>query len=178
MATWAPKLYCYYCKTLGELHEHDPSLKRNFRSSVFAAASFNLGPKTVCFKHKDHANLPFGFCSITSFGSFDPSKGGHLVLWDCHLVIEFPPGATILLPSATVAHSNTSISDHETRFSFAQYTAGALFRWVENGFQRQEDYHKSLSPQERAEVEEKSRARWALGLSMLPRLDIPPSETT
>lgn len=178
MATWAPKLYCYYCEKLGALHSHDPSLKRNFPDSIYSAASFNLGPKTVCYKHKDHANLPFGFCSITSFGNFDPSKGGHLILWECHLVIEFPPGATILLPSATVAHGNVSISDDESRFSFAQYTAGALFRWVENGFQRQEDYRDSLSPEQLAEVKEKSRARWSYGLSLLPCLKIPASETT
>ena len=36
------------------------------------------------------ANLPFGYCVVTELGEFDARKGGHLVLWDCKMVIEFP----------------------------------------------------------------------------------------
>ena len=33
------------------------------------------------------ANLPFGLCAITSLGSFDHKRGGHLILWQCWLVM-------------------------------------------------------------------------------------------
>ncbi|KAF7288197.1 hypothetical protein HMN09_01419100 [Mycena chlorophos] len=69
LAFWAPQLYEYY---------------------LFAAATFNLGPNVWTFKHRDVLNLPFGWCAITALGDFDHTKGGHLVLWDLKLVVQFP----------------------------------------------------------------------------------------
>lgn len=136
--------------------------------STFAATTYNLGPRTVCLKHVDFGNLPFGWCSVTSLGSFDLKKGGHLILWDCHLVVEFPPGATILFPSTILAHSNVTISPEETRYSFTQYTAGGLFRWVDQGFTKSNDFYASLSDDELDAVKAEDSARWAYGLSLFP----------
>jgi len=168
MATWAPKLYAYYVEKIGQLYQQDPSLTPVFRNSVFSSTTYNLGPRTVCFKHTDFANLPFGLCAVTAMGSYDPTKGGHLVLWECCLVIEFPPGSTILLASGVIAHSNASVMQGETRYSVVQYSAGALFRWVENGFQRSVDYFASLSSEELEDVQAKDANRWAFGRSLLP----------
>ncbi|KAJ3500803.1 hypothetical protein NLJ89_g9629 [Agrocybe chaxingu] len=134
-ASWAPALHKYYCEELGKLQAHDPSLRRPFDSSVFMATTYNLGPQTVCFRHLDSRNLAFRWCAVTALGSFDPKKGGHLVLWECKLIIEFPPGLTILIPSALIHHSNTPIAEGETRYSFTQYASGGLFHWVDHGFQ-------------------------------------------
>jgi hypothetical protein len=172
LATWMPELHSYYANTLNSLHSHDPSLKRIFPTSVFSAATYNLGPQTTCFKHTDFVNLAFGMCATTALGDFDPKKGGHLVLWDCGLVIEFPPGSTILIPSATMSHSNVMISADERRYSFTQYTAGGLFRWVENGFKLSAEFRASLSPEELKKQEEKAAQRWAWGLSLIPRLSL------
>jgi hypothetical protein len=105
---------------------------------------------------------------VTALGAFDYKKGGHLILWDCHLVIEFPPGCTILLPSAILMHSNTSILPKETRYSFTQYTAGGLFRWVENGFQKSSEFYASLSDKGLEAQRVKDAARWEFGLSLFP----------
>jgi hypothetical protein len=67
----------------------------------------------VTFPHLDFANLAWGWCAITALGDFDPDKGGHLILWDLKLIIRFPPGSTILIPSTLIHHSNTSIHPHE-----------------------------------------------------------------
>lgn len=40
-------------------------------------------------------------CAITTLSDYDPKAGGHLVLWDLKLVIEFPPGSTILILSVS-----------------------------------------------------------------------------
>ncbi|KAK0435336.1 uncharacterized protein EV420DRAFT_1653282 [Desarmillaria tabescens] len=85
------------------------SLILNFANSIFCACTFNFGPKTATFEHTDSGNLPFGWCSVTALGRFNPKQGGHLILWDLKLVIEFPPGSTILFPSAILRHSNTPI---------------------------------------------------------------------
>lgn len=172
MATWAPDLHTYYTQSLNALHQHHRSLKRIFKGSMFSSSTYNLGPETVCFKHRDFANLPFGWCGITAFGSFDPHKGGHLILWDLHLVIEFPPGSTVLIPSAVVAHSNVPISEGETRYSFTQYTAGQLFQWVANGFQTATSYKASLSPAEFAAYERRNEERWKFGLSLVPKFPL------
>ena len=166
MASRAPKLYQYYIEHLAKLYERHPELKRLFPSSVFTAASFNFGPRTACRKHKDFANLPFGLCSVTALGDFDPRVGGHLVLWECKLVIEFPAGSTILLPSAIIAHSNTAIQKSERRYSFAQYTAGGLFRWIDNDCKLSKDYYASLSAEELEAVEQANSERWLYGLSL------------
>ncbi|KAJ7843955.1 hypothetical protein B0H13DRAFT_2412152 [Mycena leptocephala] len=108
-AMWAPRLYQYYHKHDMQLHQHFPDLRRIFPRSGFSCAAFNFGPNVWTFKHRDVLNLPFGWCAIQAAGPFDPTKGGHLVLWDLMLVIEFPPGALVLIPSATLSHSNVPV---------------------------------------------------------------------
>ncbi|PBK59481.1 hypothetical protein ARMSODRAFT_991148 [Armillaria solidipes] len=108
-ATWAPNLFRYYAIHLHDLLIHDATLIMNWTHSIFAAATFNFGPRTLCFRHTDSGNLPFGWCAITALGRFNYHCGGHLVLWDLKLVIDFPPGSTILIPLAILRHSNTNI---------------------------------------------------------------------
>lgn len=179
-ATWAPNLYAYYVDHLRPLHMKYPRLKRNFVNSVFAAATFNFGPVTCTYPHRDPGNLPFGWCAITALGKFDPTRGGHLVLWDMHLIIEFPPGTTILIPSASIRHSNVAIQKGETRFSFTQYTAGGLFRWVDQGFQPTSSFLAGLSRQEAQDenVRAKVQERWNMGVNLfsdLASLQQPPN---
>jgi hypothetical protein len=170
-ATWAPKLFTYYlCHVTSLLDGYGGQLRQNF-ATVFACSTFNFGPSTVSFPHTDPGNLPYGWCAITSLGPFDPQQGGHLVLWDLQLVIEFPPGSTILLPSAVIRHSNVAIQKGEERYSFTQYTAGGLFRWVDHGFQKEDEYYSSLSEGERVEEEEAMQRRWAMGLGLFSTLD-------
>ena len=170
-ATWFPKMYEYYRHTLGSLYKQDEELERLFPDSVWAAMSFNFGPATWCYRHKDWGNLAFGVCVITSAGKFDSTLGGHLILWECGLVIEFPPGASIIIPSAVVGHSNVIIQPHETRYSFTQYAAGGLFRWVEHGFQKEDSYTKGLSAAEHAVEDARREARKHFGLSLFSTMD-------
>lgn len=129
-------------------------LRRPFLNGIFSACTFNLGPQTCAIGHRDFANLVYGWCAITAFGNFDYRKGGHLILWDCKLILEFPPGCTILIPSVAIFHSNTSIAHGECRYSFTQYTAGGLFRWVEHDFQTEEEYLEGLTREERLQEKE------------------------
>ncbi|KAL1658891.1 hypothetical protein GGF50DRAFT_92317 [Schizophyllum commune] len=168
-ANWAPEIHEYYANTLTALLESDPTLARNFARSVWACITLNFGPQTVCFPHRDYGNLAFGWCAITALGNFDPDKGGELVLWDCKMVIRFPPGSTILIPSAILRHSNTRIRKGERRYSVTQYTAGSIFRWVEHGFQLDEKYYASLSREEAAQDARTAAGRWRRGRAMFAR---------
>ena len=164
-------MYKVYADHQTALHASNPRLRRNFSNSVWAAATFNFGPRTCTRRHRDWANLPFSWCSVTALGEFDPMKGGHLVLWDLRLVIEFPPGSTILLPSAAIAHSNTAIGRGETRCSFTQFSAGGLFRWTSHGNQLDADYFRGMSAEDKARVAAENAARCKFGLSMFSTLE-------
>lgn len=163
-----PELHEYYVEKLSALQSNDPSLEKPFSNSVFSSTTYNLGPWTECLPHVDFANLAFGLCGITALGSFEHKEGGHLILWELGLVIEFPPGSTILIPSAIINHSNVAIAEKERRYSFTGYSAGALFRWVDHDFKKVESYRKSLTVSELAILDETNANRWAFGLSLLP----------
>ncbi|KAI3998006.1 hypothetical protein K525DRAFT_175788, partial [Schizophyllum commune Loenen D] len=106
------------------------TLKRNWADSIFPCATFNLDPHTVSLAHRDIQNLAFGLCVVHAIGNYDADRGGHLILWDLGLIIRFPPGATLIFPSALILHSNTAIQPHEERYSFTQFFAGHLARWA------------------------------------------------
>ncbi|KAJ7254117.1 hypothetical protein B0H12DRAFT_1202425 [Mycena haematopus] len=169
-ALWAPRLHAYYVDYNQRLSAHLPHLHRPFPKSVFSCAAFNFGPRVRTFKHRDVCNLPFGWCAIQALGEFDATKGGHLVLWDIKVVVEFPAGALILLPSATVAHSNVPVQATEERISFTQFTAGGLFRYVDNGFQTQEQLAEE-DPAAHERMVEKKETRWAEGLALFSNVD-------
>jgi hypothetical protein len=168
-STWMPKLYAYYKEKMGALYERYPELTRTFNNSIWSTSTFNFGPQTVCFDHIDFKNLSFGMCSITPLGDFDPTLGGHLILWDLKMVIEFPAGTTAIIPSAVLRHSNTSIQKGETRMSFTQYTAGGLFRWVDYGFQTVTAFLASKK-WARTELEKEGATRWQMGLGLFSTL--------
>lgn len=127
--------------------------------------SLNLGPQAISHVHTDHLNLAHGLCAITAIGDYDPVQGGHLVLWDLRMIIEFPPGSTIIIPSAILRHSNTVLgSDSERRYALIQYSAGGLFRWVECDYQTQKAFFAAGH-----EFVQTGKQRWDRGIAMFSR---------
>lgn len=78
------------------------------------------------------------------------------------MIIEFPPGSLILIPSSVIRHGNTPVQEDERRYSFTQYCAGALFRWVHNGFVPE----YALTDKARKEAYGKKGERWREALGM------------
>ncbi|KAJ7615465.1 hypothetical protein FB45DRAFT_873539 [Roridomyces roridus] len=157
-------IHSQYYRTTRELRKKHPGLRRLFPRSPFAALTANLGPHSVSPPHADHGNATDGMCLISALGHFDPDKGGHLVLWDYNLIIRFPPGCSILIPSTVVTHSNTPIQAGEERFSLIQYSAGGLFRWAANGFKSDVAWAATASEEDVAAREQARQARWATAL--------------
>ncbi|KAG6914019.1 hypothetical protein DXG01_002894 [Tephrocybe rancida] len=170
-STWAPKLYVLYARNIDEFCSHNSELRRNWLGSVFTVAVFNLGPQTVCYSHKDFSNLSFGWCAITALRNFDPTRGGHLILRELGVAIEFPPGSSMLIPSACIEHVNVAIQAEETRYSSTQYTAGALFCWVEHRMEGNWEFFEKLSKAERGEVQLQDLNRWQTGLLHFSTID-------
>lgn len=133
-ANYYPKLYREYLDMVNALERTQPYLRRAHPQTVFAAASANFG-QAATFEHTDFANKANGICTIFCCGYFDPKRSGLLVLRQLNLAIQFPPGSLILLPSALLKHANTALALGESRYSFTQFSAGGLFRWVQYGCQ-------------------------------------------
>lgn len=122
----------------GDVQE-DGSSGQGQNSEFTGVISSNFGPASGCYDHLDYANAATVWCAITPAGSYDPKISGHLILFDIDLVIEFPPGSTILIPSSVMWHANTSIQDNETCVLIAQYAAGGLFKYIDYGFATEKD---------------------------------------
>ncbi|KAE9387549.1 hypothetical protein BT96DRAFT_738170, partial [Gymnopus androsaceus JB14] len=108
-----PQIHCLLSNLQWHLSEaHNPNLRKIFPGVCFAACHLNLGQ--VCTKlHNDLKNIFFAVCGVGAFGPFNHKTGGHLVLWELGIVIEFPSGCGFLFPSATIAHANIPISSDE-----------------------------------------------------------------
>ncbi|KAJ2911954.1 hypothetical protein MD484_g8460, partial [Candolleomyces efflorescens] len=168
---WAPRLFKYYKDHLDPLLERMKNLEKNFEKSVFTSAAFNFGPCVCTIAHRDCMNCPFGWCAIQSLGNFDHTLGGHLVIKELKLLIEFPPGPVILIPSAVFTHANTPVQAGEKRASFTQYCAGALFRYVDNNFMTQDAFQASVSQEEFEMKMKEKKTRWKDGLGLFSTLD-------
>ncbi|KAJ7791276.1 hypothetical protein B0H14DRAFT_3500617 [Mycena olivaceomarginata] len=166
---WAPRLYQYYVDYNTRLRLRFPDLKPPVPQIGLLMRGLHFG-NVCCFKHRDVCNLPFGWCAVQSLGNFDPHLGGHLVLWDLKLVVEFPAGALILLPSATIAHSNVPVQDGDERVSFTQFTAGGLFRYTDHGFRTQAEL-AAEDPVEYERVMEQRERRWKKGLGLFSTVE-------
>lgn len=149
-----------------------PSLLRPFPFSVFPAVTFNLGWNVWTHLHRDYNNLIFGMCAIHALGRYDYTKGGHLILWDWKVVIEFPPGTTILIPSSAVAHGNTPLADPETEFrkSFTQYVPGGLVRWWAYGYRTAEEF-EAEDRKGWAKMRRDADARWEAACEMFSKVE-------
>ncbi|KAK0503914.1 hypothetical protein EDD18DRAFT_1305724 [Armillaria luteobubalina] len=167
---WAPRLHGHYADHLDALYEKLPHLRPNFARSVFPCAAFNFGGNVWTFKHRDILNCPYGWCAITALGRFDHRRGAHLILWELKLFIQFPHGATIFIPSATITHSNTAPVQGDSRSSFTQFLAGGILRWVDNGFRTEKEMARQ-DPAAYAEMLKRKGKHWQMGLSLLSTLD-------
>ncbi|KAJ3753400.1 hypothetical protein EV360DRAFT_53524 [Lentinula raphanica] len=159
------KCYKECMKMKADLLQKQPELRTCLPHSPFAALTVNLSPQSWSPPHMDADNWVSSWCADTALGHFNPDKGGQLVLWDLGLVIRFPPGSTILFPSALITHSTLPIQADETRYAILQYSSGGLFRWRENGFQSDKAVLGMASPEQLRQRESKRLNRWKLSLS-------------
>ncbi|KAJ7925408.1 hypothetical protein B0H13DRAFT_1863243 [Mycena leptocephala] len=143
-------------------------LRWNFARSVFAACTFNFGPHAITVPHLDFGNLAWGWCAITALGFFDPDLGGHLVLWDLKLVIRFPPGSTILIPSAIIRHSNVPWVSTNTAFRSRNTQQADSFAGSAMVSKRMRHF-RVCEPSEKAARRAEDSARWEKGVAMYSR---------
>jgi hypothetical protein len=77
---------------------------------------------------------------------FNPKARGHLVLRELGLVVEFPLGTTVLIPSTVITHHNVKVQQGEMRYSFTQYAARLLFSYLENRMRSKRKVKENRKP--------------------------------
>ncbi|KAJ3898323.1 hypothetical protein F5879DRAFT_994920 [Lentinula edodes] len=167
--SYSHKTYVEYQTTNQQLLRRHPHLRANFPGSPYAALTINAGPQSFSPPHQDPDNTVHGWCADTPLAKYNPDLGGHLVLWELRLAIRFPPGSTILFPSALITHSTVPIQGGETRFALIQYSSGRLFRWVANGFQSDKSFMSKASKDAIKERQLSCLRRWKVSLSRFTR---------
>ncbi|KAF8969040.1 hypothetical protein BDZ97DRAFT_1797433 [Flammula alnicola] len=161
---WNPGIYRYQKSCIEQLLAHDPELKCTTPKTIFPTTACNFR-NVCCYKHHDMQNCPFGWCAITALGDFDHTLGGHLVLWELKLDIEFPHGYTVFIPSATITHSNIPVVDGDVRVSITQYCTGSIFCYVDNGFRTDRALHEEDKKRyEKSQAQKDHMWRMSLGL--------------
>ncbi|KAJ3925043.1 MAG: hypothetical protein NXY57DRAFT_907552, partial [Lentinula lateritia] len=170
LSTWFPRCYQAALHRARRLEELRPELMPNFDNSVYSCMTVNFGPQTWTYIHTDSKNDPCLPCAVTSGGKYNWKLGGHMVLWDFGVVLEFPPGTTILLSSAFLRHSNIPVSKGETRVSVTQYSAGSIRQWLEYGG-RTEEALRTEDPEAYAREMAKRSSRWKDALGMYSTIE-------
>lgn len=170
---WAPEFYCLVEETVKKVREKDSRMQKPFDRSVYPACHFNLGPDAWCYIHRDSMNVTTGYCAVQALGRYDPKKGGHLVLWDLKMAVEFPPGSTILIMSSLLFHSSLAVGPGEERSVVTQFCPEGLVRYVESGMKTDKELCEGKTPEEKKEMLESLRKeRKESRLNMVPRKEL------
>ncbi|KAJ7790273.1 hypothetical protein B0H13DRAFT_1676228, partial [Mycena leptocephala] len=90
-------------------------------------------------------------------GQYSWLHGGHIILWNLGLVVCFPPGASIIIPTGVIQYSFVKVRPGEHCYSVLQWAGSGIARWFENG--RRSDIDFAL----KATKEETCRTRAASG---------------
>ena len=86
------------------------------------------------------------------------------------VVIEFPPGSCILIPSAVISHSNIPVQEHEERASITSYCPGGLLRFEAAGCRTLKQMRKE-DPKAAAEWDERQPTLYLEGMKRFSRYD-------
>ncbi|KAF9060671.1 hypothetical protein BDP27DRAFT_1429782 [Rhodocollybia butyracea] len=89
------------------------------------------------------------------------------IAWSLGVVVPFPAGATIYVPSACVTHGNVPIAPEETRSSIAFFTPAGIARWFHNGYMSDKEFKERASPRQLRLWKEYREKLWETGLELL-----------
>jgi hypothetical protein len=167
----------HYDEVAKELFAKNSVIKAFFPDSPFLSTTLNMGDQSVSPMHVDNKNLVFGICCIAVFGSFNHRTGGHNLMRPAKTIFELRRGDLMFLPSGSVHHGNIPIVGDGTRFVAVFYTAGALFRWVNDGHRLRNKGKKGVKESRRSKEEQseleilEGNARWNKGMDLFSTYD-------
>ncbi|KAJ3552345.1 hypothetical protein NP233_g12904 [Leucocoprinus birnbaumii] len=161
---FAPRLYGYIKDHMQRLQRHPDytGLRWNDPHGAMSGKTRNFPWCVATVPHRDVMNMAFAWCGVVAIGPYNAIYGGHFVIHNMKLAIQFPHGALILIPSAFLWHSNVPVRHEDHRASVTFYTSGGLYRFIDNCFMRESDLAEA-KPQEYAKRQEEKHLRRDMG---------------
>ncbi|KAJ7016826.1 hypothetical protein C8F04DRAFT_973077, partial [Mycena alexandri] len=116
-------------------------------SSVFSAATIEFGPHLQETNRRHEAG---SWNILLALGHYNHRHGGHIIFWDLGLVVAFPPGSCILVPTGLIRYSFVKVRPHETRYSLVQWAGAGIRRWFQNGRRTDVEFAAQATREEHA----------------------------
>ncbi|KAJ7697296.1 hypothetical protein B0H16DRAFT_1484810 [Mycena metata] len=126
-------------------------------SSVFSAATVDFGGPPCCIFAPgvpDRQQVR-QWSILTALGNYKPRHGGHVIFWDLGLVVCFPPGSSILIPTGLIRYSFVRVRPGERRYSLLQWAGAGIARWFLNNGHSDMQFAKHATPADHAAREER-----------------------
>ncbi|KAK7031675.1 hypothetical protein R3P38DRAFT_2521990 [Favolaschia claudopus] len=151
----------------------DPLAYFPCETSDFSAITIELGGPHRRTNHRGlpHTYDPASWGILTTFGNYDPSRGGHIILWDLGWVLTFAPGDSILIPPGLIRYSFVAIQPGETRYSMLQWAGSGIRRFFENGERDDTTFAMKATEEEHVAREQLRRETHVASIGAFPRTD-------
>ncbi|KAJ7606769.1 hypothetical protein DFH06DRAFT_920133, partial [Mycena polygramma] len=117
----------------------DPTALYPSDSTIFSATTFEFGGPH-CLPATPDRYEPDAWSVLTALGTYSYLSGGHVIIWDLGLVISFPAGSSILIPTGLLRYSFVKVREGETRYSMLQWAGAGVGRWFANGERMDADF--------------------------------------
>ncbi|KAJ6504307.1 hypothetical protein C8R47DRAFT_968790, partial [Mycena vitilis] len=127
----APRAWQSSSDLIQTVLEHDVRLRIPFsQPTAFSQIQYRFG--TDGTPRREVAYIP-SMTALTAVGNYDGSHEGEIIIWPDKTVINFPVGATVLLPN-WLPYSFTEIAWPGWQMVVAQTSEHALAEYVANDF--------------------------------------------
>ncbi|KAJ7043432.1 hypothetical protein C8F04DRAFT_943278, partial [Mycena alexandri] len=146
--------------------KHDPDALYPSPSSVFSAATLEFGPH---LQETNRRHEAASWSVLLALGNYKHRHGGHVIFWDLGLVVAFPPGSCILIPSGLIRYSFVKVRPHETRYSLMQWAGAGIGRWFQNARCTDIEFAVKATREEHAAREGRRELDQDAALSSFPR---------
>ncbi|KAK6996432.1 hypothetical protein R3P38DRAFT_2365373, partial [Favolaschia claudopus] len=142
-------------------------------ASVFSAITIELGGPHF---RTDHRGVPWEYepaswAILTAIGNYRPVNRGHIIFWDFGLVVQFPPGATILIPPGLIRYSFVKVAEHHTRYSILQWAGAGIQRFLDNDDRTDLQFATTTTKKEHEGREGRRRRDHLASIGMFPFVD-------
>ncbi|KAK7052787.1 hypothetical protein R3P38DRAFT_2502653 [Favolaschia claudopus] len=156
-----------------DMLRHNPNAYFPNEASIFSAATMELGgPHLNLRDHRgDLRDLEAaGWTILTALGKFRAFHGGHVIFWELGLVIQFPPGSSILLPAGLIHYSFVKVDPDETRFSLLQWAGAGVRRFLDNGCRSDMEFAAKATPNQHAGREHRRNRAHEIVIDSFPHV--------
>ncbi|KAK7019005.1 hypothetical protein R3P38DRAFT_3200302 [Favolaschia claudopus] len=170
------RLYCRIAYTALEHQKSSftymkPDAQYPCPASIFSAVTVELGGPhcRTDWRGEVPPYQPDSWAVLTAIGDYRYTQGGHVIFWEFGIVVQFPPGACILLPPGLVRYSFVEVPDHQSRHSILQWAGSGIERYLHNRDVTDSDFARFATEAEHDEREARRHRDHITATEFFPR---------